>query len=109
MYEHERSLVQEYKSKPFVLMGVNTDAKSQLQDIIKDNNLTWNNWADGPPPDFGPIVSDLHVHAFPTMILIDAEGKVRDKSAKAGDLNHEIAVLVKEAEEDGAKNAINAK
>jgi hypothetical protein len=43
------------------------------------------------------------------MILIDAEGKIRDKSARPGDLNHEIEVLVKEAEEDGAKKATNAK
>ena len=48
MYPHERSLVQNFTNRPFVLLGVNSDdSKEQLRKIIKEQNITWRSWFGG--------------------------------------------------------------
>ncbi|MBX9687815.1 MAG: TlpA family protein disulfide reductase, partial [Candidatus Obscuribacterales bacterium] len=75
MYDHERSLVEKFKNRPFKLIGVNTDEPEQLASIIKENGLTWDSWSDGPG---GPICRKYGVHSFPTIFLIDHKGIIRD-------------------------------
>jgi hypothetical protein len=42
MYPHERSLVQKMESKPFTLLGINSDqSKDQLKKVIEDEKMTW--------------------------------------------------------------------
>ena len=96
MYQHERSLVQKYINRPFVIVGVNTDEKTALKKIIADNKLTWNSWADGSPS--GPICKQWNVHSFPTMFLIDANGKLRKRNLAPMELDNAIEELVSEAE-----------
>lgn len=97
MYPHERSLVQKYKERPFVLIGVNSDEKAELPEIIAKNNLSWDSWADGPG---GPIAEAWNVHAFPTTILIDAKGRIRKRDLRGEELEAAIEQLVQEAEKD---------
>lgn len=102
MYPHERSLVQKYKNRPFVLIGVNTDEKQELPEIIRRNNLSWDSFADGPA---GPICKAWDVHSFPTTILIDAKGKIRKKDLRGEELEDAIEELVQEAEAASAGEA----
>lgn len=95
MYEHERSLVQKYKNKPFVLMGVNCDEPSELKSIVSNNNITWDNWSDGR---FGPIVRQWHIQHYPTTILIDHKGIIRAIDLRGEELEQEIDKLVREAQ-----------
>lgn len=102
MYERERSLVQKYENRPFVLIGVNSDEPSQLKGIISSSNLTWDSWADGPR---GPIASQWDVHSYPTIVLIDHKGVIRDKNLRDESLELAIDQLVLEAEKSLASEA----
>lgn len=80
MYPHERSLVQNLKDKPFVILGVNSDAdRENLKERIKEENITWRSWYDGGGTG-GPIATAWNVSGWPTLYVIDAEGVIRFKS-----------------------------
>src|SRR5947209_8081677 len=100
MYSHERSLVQRLKNRPFVLLGVNTDADAPtLKQIQEKRQITWRSFSDGPPK--GPIAAEWKVQGFPTIQLIDAKGVVRFSHLgppPAEELDGEIETLLKEAE-----------
>jgi peroxiredoxin len=75
MYGHERSLVQRYQDRPFVLLGVNTDADAAtLKQIQEKQHLPWRSWYDGPD---GPICKEWRILGFPSIFVIDAKGVVR--------------------------------
>jgi hypothetical protein len=102
MYPHERSLVKRLQDKPFVLLGVNTDDdRETLQKAIKDEGLTWRSWWDGPPG--GAITKKYRITAFPTLVLIDHKGMVRNQWTGApseGVLDKALNKLIAEAEKD---------
>jgi thiol-disulfide isomerase/thioredoxin len=96
---HERSLVQQYANKPFVLLGINTDeTREQLQKTQAKEKLNWRSWWDGPS---GPIAAQWKVDAVPTLYLIDHKGAIRFESRgvpDAKELEQRIEKLVHEAE-----------
>ncbi len=100
MYGHERSLVQKYQGRPFVLLGVNTDRDAAtLKHVQQEEHMTWRSWFDGPPG--GPLSEEWKVTAFPTLFLIDAKGMVRNKyegAPSAEELDGAIEALLREAE-----------
>ena len=98
MYDHERSLVEDYSSRPFVLLGINTDKEiKRVKDAVKKNNLNWRSWIDGSTR--GPICTQFAVRAFPTIYLVDHNGVIRYQGRR--DLDENIEKLVAEAEADG--------
>ena len=108
MYPHERSLVQKMESKPFVLLGINSDqSKEQLKKVIEDEKMTWRSWFDGPGTQ-GPIATKWNVQGWPTLYVLDHKGVIRHKSlGSPGDatLDKWIEELVKEAEKDTKKGS----
>jgi hypothetical protein len=104
MFAHERSLVQKYEDKPFVLLGVNTDdSREKLQVAQKKHDLNWRSWWDGMG---GPIASQWRVEGLPTLFLIDHKGLIRWENLGAPDLkvmDQLIEQLVQEAEADHNK------
>jgi peroxiredoxin len=105
MYPHERSLVKRLEGKPFALLGVDTDESREVcKKAMEDNHLTWRSWFDGQG---GPIVESWKIEAFPTLVLIDAQGHIRHKFEgvpKEKDLDKMIDDLVKEAEQGSASS-----
>jgi hypothetical protein len=76
MYPHERSLVAKYQDKPFVIIGVNSDAnRDQLKKIVAREKLTWRSFWDGGSTQ-GPIASRWNVTGWPTVYLIDHQGVI---------------------------------
>jgi len=84
MLPHEREMVEhKYKDRPFVMLGVASDAADTLREFSKDNPLPWPNIVDGTK-----IVSrEWGVHNFPTMVLIDHKGVIRDRWEGGGAAN----------------------
>jgi hypothetical protein len=75
MFGHERSLVQRFKGRPFVLLGVNCDeSPERLRQTQQSAQLTWASWWDGPE---GPICAAWGVDRFPALFLVDPRGVVR--------------------------------
>ncbi len=97
MYGHERSLVLKYRSRPFVLLGVNTDADIEtLKQVQEKQQLSWRSWFDGQN---GPICQEWKVTGFPSIFVIDAKGVVRYQHEGApgeGELEGQIETLLKE-------------
>jgi thiol-disulfide isomerase/thioredoxin len=97
LFPHERSIVEKYRGKPFVLLGVNGDVDvRELKSVQIDKQLTWRSWWDGAS---GPIAHQWCVECFPTVLLIDHTGVIRYRSDGAPDpreLDAKIEQLVKE-------------
>ena len=76
MYPHERSLVEKLKDKPFVILGVNSDASRDLvKQVSEKEKLTWRSFWDGGSTD-GPIARRWNVNGWPTLYLIDHAGTI---------------------------------
>jgi hypothetical protein len=75
MFRHERSLVHRYAGAPFALLGVNSDESAgKLREVEHRAELGWPSIHDGRG---GPVCAAWGIEAFPTLVLIDAQGAVR--------------------------------
>ena len=96
MYPHERSLVENYKNRPFAILGVNSDPVEDVKKIKEDENITWRSWLNGSTS--GPISTAWRVTGWPTIYLIDHNGIIREKNVRGPKLDEVIESLVAEAE-----------
>ena len=102
MYEHERSLVEKLKDLPFALIGVNSDPDlEELRKVVKDKNLTWRSFWNGPKGTAGEIAKQWDVRGWPTVYLIDASGKIRFINPQRSEdpestINHALESLLEE-------------
>ena len=97
----EKALVERMKDRPFAMLGVNTDAdRAVARKVMEAQGVTWPNWHDGEP-GAGPIAKLYHVRGYPTVYVLDAEGKIRSKSAHGDSLVQLVEKLVAEKEAAG--------
>lgn len=106
MFDHERSLVQQYQGRPFALLGVDLDSdRETLQAAEKKYKLNWRSWWDKD----NAIAGQWNVRGIPALFLLDHKGVVRFEGASLRDpkqLEKRIEQMVKEAESDGNKQAM---
>lgn len=95
MIPHERSLVKELESKPFAIVGVNTDSLEDYAKGMKDAPVTWRSFSDF---DGSPICKSWNVDSFPTIFVLDHLGVIRFKNLRGERLEAAVKKLVKEAE-----------
>jgi hypothetical protein len=103
MYPHERSLVSKMADKPFVILGVNSDrSRETVKKAQRDENLTWRSFWNGPNGTDGPISRDWGIRGWPTLVLIDAKGVIRNKwlgsPRDPNTIDRAVEGLLKEAE-----------
>jgi len=80
MYPHERSLVKNLAGKPFAIIGVNSDKDLEaLKPVLKEEEITWRSFWNGPKGTGGPISAEWGVRGWPTLYLIDHKGVIRHK------------------------------
>ena len=107
MFPHERSLVERLKDKPFNLIGVNSDPQKDTYFAgIKEHNISWRSFWNGPKGTGGPISAQWNVRSWPTLYLVDHKGVIRNKwigSPKEEVLDEAIETLVAEAEKQVKK------
>jgi hypothetical protein len=78
MYPHERSLVKEMKSKPFALIGVNSDKKLEdAKNAIAKNELDWRSFQDQPEGAQAKISDEWKLEGWPTIVVLDQDFKIR--------------------------------
>lgn len=98
MYPHERSLVKKLAGKPFALIGVNSDTDLEaLKPVLEEENITWRSFWNGPDGTSGPISKKWNVSGWPTIYVIDAEGKIRFKNKRGEELDDALETLLAEA------------
>lgn len=99
MYPHERSLVKRMQNRPFVLLGINSDAMDLAQAAVERENITWRSWWDGGSTD-GPISRQYQVQNWPGLYILDHHGVIRFKDVRGSRLDIAVDQLVTEAEDD---------
>ena len=94
MYPHERSLVKRLENSPFALIGVNSDSDlDALKKRMKEENITWRSFWNGPKGTGGPLSARWNVSGWPTIYVLDAEGKIRFKGVRGEAMDNAIATL----------------
>ena len=99
MYPHERSLVKRLEGKPFALLGVNSDPKDRLNQVIKKENMTWRSWWDGGNTS-GPIATKWNVSGWPTIYVLDHKGVIRYKNVREKEMDNAVDALLSELERE---------
>jgi peroxiredoxin len=101
MYPHERSLVKRLKGNPFALLGINSDPKDRLKQVLKKENMTWRSWWDGGDTS-GLIASRWNVEGWPTTYVLDHNGVIRHKNVREKEMDEAVDALLKELEKESA-------
>tara|TARA_R110002072_G_scaffold57508_1_gene147850 strand:+ start:34220 stop:34531 length:312 start_codon:yes stop_codon:yes gene_type:complete len=102
MYPHERSLVQDWKDKPFVIIGVNSDKDlDKLKPRLEEERITWRSFWNGKEGTKGPISKAWHVSGWPTVYVIDHNGVIRYKGHGGEDMDKALQACVEAAEKAG--------
>jgi hypothetical protein len=97
MYQHERSLVRRLRGKPFVLIGVNSDAdRQQLRDVLQKEHITWRSFWNGGTN--GPISREWKVSGWPSIWVIDAEGVIRYRNVRGEKMDAAVDGLLAKME-----------
>lgn len=94
MYPHSRKLQEDLKNEPFMIVGVNGDQKDRADHAVRQGNVTWRSWHDGPQ---GEIVKAWNLESWPTTYLIDRQGRIRFKNLRGEDLEKAIKALLSES------------
>lgn len=98
MIPHEKEMVERKKSKPFALVGINSDreARDAFKKKLAENGMTWRHAVEGSTS--GPIAKQWNVHGWPTIYVLDAKGVIRAKGLRDKMLEDKVDELLKELE-----------
>lgn len=91
MYPHEREMVERLKDQPFALLGVNGDEPARAKRTIAAGSVTWRSWLDGPS---GPITQKYKIEGWPTIYVLDKEGRIRFKGLRGEELETAVNSLL---------------
>ena len=97
MYPHERSLVKRLANKPFALIGVNSDRDlAKLRPRLKEENISWRSFWNGPKGTSGPISAKWGVRGWPTIYILDHKGVIRFKGPRGEKMDEAVDQLLEE-------------
>jgi hypothetical protein len=88
MLPHERSLVKKLEGRPFAIVGVNSDKKERLQELVADGTTIWRNFTN--EQEYGKISTVWGVRGWPTLYLIDHNGVIKHKGLR-GDAMEKVS------------------
>lgn len=96
---HEKELVERFKGRPFVLIGVNGDEeKRNAARAVTRDQIPWRSFWNGPDRAAGSVVAAYNVRGWPTVYVIDPRGVIRAKELRDKNLDGPLEKLVAEAE-----------
>ena len=93
MIPHEKEMVERLKDKPFALLGINSDGdRESLNEILAENGITWRQAVDGTTS--GPLATRWNVQGWPTIYVLDHEGKIRARDLRDAELEKKVVELL---------------
>ena len=96
-----KAQLEAYGDRGFTIVGVNLDNSMQdYQRIVQQEELSWVNLMSLKEEERGwnhPLAVHYGISGIPTAILVDKEGKVVSMTARGGELNRLLALLLGEA------------
>jgi peroxiredoxin len=94
---HEKELVEHFKGRPFVIVGVNGDhTKEHAVSTVQAHAIPWRSFWNGG--DDGPITRQWGIQAWPSLFVIDDEGVIRHNYLRGSELDGPLEKLVSAAE-----------
>jgi len=97
MLPHERSLVKRLEAEPFALLGINSDGEAeQVREMLAEQEITWRQAIDGSTR--GPLASRWNVQGWPTIYILDHEGRIRFKDLRDQAMEDAVMQLLQELE-----------
>ena len=95
MYPHERSLVKRLAGESFALLGINSDPKEHLKEVLPREEMTWRSFWDGGDTR-GPIATKWNVSGWPTTYVLDADGVIRFRDVREEAMDKAVDTLLEE-------------
>ncbi len=96
---HERELVEKFKGRPFVVVGVNGDQdKEEALKAVARTRMPWRSVFDGDKKGVRPIAEAWAVSGWPTVFVIDHEGVLRHDDLRGKRLDQPLEALIVKAE-----------
>jgi hypothetical protein len=88
--------VERLAGEPFALIGVNSDKdREALKQTMLDEKITWRSFWNGGSTS-GPISTRWNVSGWPTIYVIDAEGRIRFKNVRGEKMDAAVDELLAE-------------
>ena len=85
-----------YARSGLQIVGVNVDGtREQAAEFLKENRLPWMQLFEPGGLEASPLANRLGVQTLPTMLLIDANGRVVNHNIRAAELNDALAGMSK--------------
>ena len=95
MIPHEKTLVKRLEDQPFALVGINSDNEKRYRERRPEMGVTWRSFFDGGSTG-GPIASQWGVTGWPTIYVLDAEGKIRYQGVRGEAMDRAVDTLLVE-------------
>jgi peroxiredoxin len=106
-YPHLRAMVEQFKGKPFALLGISVDDDvNELKALAAKGENTWPIWWDGENLQ-GPLAAQWVIRAMPTFFVLDPKGVIRNKGfIQPGEIEQTAKMILKEMDEaEGRRSA----
>jgi hypothetical protein len=95
-------MVKRLENRPFALLGINSDGdRDVLRRMLGEQGVTWRQALDGSTA--GPIAKRWNVQAWPTIYVLDAQGRIRQKNTRNQLLEYAVLKLLDELEKPARK------
>jgi len=95
MIPHEKTLVKRLEDQPFALVGINSDNEERYRKERVEMGVTWPSFFDGGKIG-GPIAKKWGVTGWPTIYILDHEGRIRFKGPRGEEMDHAVDTLLAE-------------
>ena len=96
---HLRALVKRMQGRPFTLLGVNSyDSKETYRQGVEEHGVTWPVVFQG---EATPVADLYRVEGYPTIYVLDEEGRIVAQGLRGEKLNAKIEELVAALESKG--------
>jgi peroxiredoxin len=100
LYSHKQSLTKQLANKSFALIGVNGDGDlNRIRKIVKEKDIPWRSFQNQRPGQ-APISKEWGLSEWPTLYVIDAEGKIRFRNVRGEELDRAVEGLLQEVGEE---------
>lgn len=85
-------LLAQHQGRPFAVIGINSDRGDDVAARIREAGIAWRQALDGSTQ--GPISTQWNIRAWPTMVLLDADGVIRGRAHTVAELAPRVAELL---------------
>src|SRR5262249_20065479 len=96
MYPRIRALAERYRRLPFAVVSINAEPEKAIEELRAAWSAEGNTWRclfDGTWE--GPIQKAWNIRRFPTIYVVDAEGRIRHWDLYGRDLEEAVDSLLK--------------